>query len=139
MNTNATYIHTQTHIHIEKHKQKWNYLVKQFMLYLFRSHHSKAQQHRISFLNYIFQLQNKSSELKDAIWQFLANHGAGKSSTHNNALFGHLSYTCSAHTKATHPRSWQSCYQEEFGYRNSNDSLCISEALLKKQTNTLLF
>lgn len=109
------------------------------MLSLFRSHHSKAQQHITSLLNDVFQLQNKSSELKDAIWQFLANHGAGKSSTHNNALCGHLSCTCNAHTKATYPRSWQPCYQDEFGYRNSNDSSCILEALSKQQTNTLLF
>lgn len=61
----------QTNIHIQKYKQKWNYLVLQFMLSLYRSRHSKVQQQRTSFLNNVFQLQNKSSsELKDAIWCF---------------------------------------------------------------------
>lgn len=54
-----------------KYKQKGNYLVQQFMLSLYRTCHFKVQQHRTSFLNNVFQLQNKrSSELKDAIWWF---------------------------------------------------------------------
>lgn len=132
VNTNATHTHKHTLTYRNINRNGITYL------YLFRSHHSKAQRHRTSFLNFVLQLQNKISELKDAIWQFLANHGGGKSSTHNNALCGHLSYTCNAHTKATYPRSWQSCYQKEFSYRN-NDSLCILEALSKQHINTLLF
>lgn len=134
-------LHTHTHKHTftYRNKQKWDYLVKQFMLYLFRSHHSKAQQHRISFLNYVFQLQNKSSELKDAIWQFLANHGASKSSTHNNAFLDICHILAMSILRQHIPGTGSHAIRKNLATERSNDSLCISEALLKKQTNTLLF
>lgn len=38
----------QTNVHIQKYKQKWNYLVQQFMLSLFRSCHSKYNTEHLS-------------------------------------------------------------------------------------------
>lgn len=83
----------QMHIHTQTYKQKWNYLVKQSMLSLFRPQHSKAQQHRTPFLSDVFQLQNKSCELKDIIWQFLANHG-GKWMVNHPPTTMHFVYLC---------------------------------------------
>lgn len=43
---------------------------------------------------------------------------------------------CNAHTKATHHRSWQQCYQQEFGFRVRNDSSYILAA--EKQHTAIL-
>lgn len=48
----------------------------------------------------------------------------------------HILGHCNAHTKATHHRSWQQCYQQEFGFRIRSDSSYILAA--EKQHTAIL-
>lgn len=50
--------------------------------------------------------------------------------------FVHTLGHCNAHTKATHHRSWQQCYQQEFGFRIRSDSSYILAA--EKQHTAIL-
>ena len=50
--------------------------------------------------------------------------------------FVHILGRCNAHTKATHHRSWQQCYQQEFGFRIRSDSSYILAA--EKQHTAIL-
>lgn len=50
--------------------------------------------------------------------------------------FVHILRRCNAHTKATHPRSWQQCYQQEFGFRIRSDSSYVLAA--EKQHTAIL-
>lgn len=78
---------------------------------------------------FLFQFSQKPPWVSShALWNFGV--------TFIMRCFVHTLGGCNAHTKATHHRIWQQCYQQEFGFRIRSDSSYILAA--EKQHTAIL-
>lgn len=78
---------------------------------------------------FLFQFSQKPPWVSsNALWNFGV--------TFIMRCFVHTLSGCNAHTKATHHRIWQQCYQQEFGFRIRSDSSYILAA--EKQHTAIL-